>query len=217
MSACPAPEELTSLALRHLDEAEAARLQAHVDLCPPCRKALAVWTDLLGELPLVEQPIAPPPELKRRLLGALPASADPPLLRRVSTLWVSLAATLALVLGGYSLWRVERMTPEMIALRGEGPAHGASAQVALYHEGDGTRVAITAAGLPPLTQDEVYQLWLVNGSEREAVCFFKVDATGHGETTYWLPRRITYDRLGVTREPDATYSHEPRGPKVLGS
>lgn len=218
MSVCPASEALTSLALRHLDEAEAARLQAHVDRCPPCREALAAWTDLLGELPLAEQPVAPPPELKRRILGALPPQEQaPPASNRFLLRWVGLVATFALLLGSYAIWRVERLSPETIALKGEGPAKGATAQVALYEEGTGTRVAITAVGLPPLAQDEVYQLWLLKGGERKAVCAFKVDASGHGETTYWLPGRIAYDRLGVTREPDATYSHEPRGPKVLGS
>ncbi|HLO02581.1 MAG TPA: anti-sigma factor [Symbiobacteriaceae bacterium] len=229
MSVCPAPDELTSLALHHLDEAEAGRLQAHVDRCPPCQEALAVWTDLLGQLPLTESPIAPPPDLKRRILGALPpqdlpTQAEPAakrapdrLLRHVASRWVGLVATFALVLGSYALWRVERLSPHTIALQGVGPGQGALAQIALYTEGNGTRVSINATGLPPLTDEEVYQLWLLYDQERYPLCSFKVDASGHGEANYWLPGKLEYQSLGVTREPDATATHEPRGPKVLGN
>lgn len=219
MSACPAPDELTSLALRHLDLAEASRLQAHVDRCPLCRAALDAWIDLIGELPLAERPTPPPPELKRRILGALtPQEAEAtPWHSRLLTRWVGLVATFALLLGGYSLWQVERISPQTVVLKGVGLGQGASAQVTLYTEGTGTRMAITTAGLPPLTQNEVYRLWVLKDGEREAVCAFKVDASGHGDSTYWLPGKLSFDALGVTREPDETYTEEPRGPKVLGS
>jgi hypothetical protein len=248
MSACPAPEELTSLALRHLDEAEAARLQSHVDRCPHCQESLAAWTDLLGLLPTAEPQVAPPPALKRRLLASLTPQELPVEPRPMTSLphtgqptpslsahgqptpnlarstpsrtshWIGLVATLALILGGYTLWRVERLAPHTIALSGVGPASGARAQVALLTEGTGTRVTLTATGLPPLAPDEVYQLWAIKDGKRQAVCAFKVDPTGRGEANYWLPGPLAYDSLGVTREPSEDYhSQQPRGPKVLGS
>jgi anti-sigma-K factor RskA len=225
MSSCPAPEELCDLALRHLNEAQAAHLQAHVDHCPDCQEALDSWSDLLGLLPLVESPVTPPPDLKRRILADLAVEATPIAAGRapnrflggIAVRWVGLVASVALLLGGYAVWQVQRLkpAPHTIALHGLGPAPGAKAHLALFKEGSGTRVAIDAEGLPPTGKDEVYQVWSIKDGQRRALCNFKVDETGYGETSYWLPRPLAYDTIGVTLEPDP-YGSQPRGPKVLG-
>jgi anti-sigma-K factor RskA len=225
MSTCPAPEELASLALGQLEPDAAASLQAHLNQCPACQQALAEWTDLLGLLPLAEPPVAPPPDLKRRILATVaeetPAAANH---RTTYRRWLGLVAAVALMLGGYAALRVDGVIPpvhqtepaQAVRLDGVGPGTGATAWVSFERSQGGTRVHITAEGLPPLQPGEVYQLWAVKNGKRWACGNFTVDQNGRGEGSTWIAWAVTFDTLGITREPDAS-GVAPRGPKVLGT
>jgi len=56
--------------------------------------------------------------------------------------------------------------------------------------------------LPPLQQDQSYQLWLLTGDERQSAGVFEPNATGRGTLRFQLPEPIeSFSALGITAEP----------------
>jgi len=105
--------ELAPLAaLDALDPAEAREFAEHARGCDDCRRELAAFTAVSGGLALEVAPVAPPPRLRQRVLGAVglvpatstaprpraPAEAAWPTSRWPLTLAASLAAALGVAL-----------------------------------------------------------------------------------------------------------------------
>ncbi len=72
-----------------------------------------------------------------------------------------------------------------------------------------------AEGFPPLSADQVYQLWLVQGETRVSGGLFQVDSTGYGLLFIDAPQALgSYERMGITPEP-AGGSPGPTAPAVV--
>lgn len=85
----------------------------------------------------------------------------------------------------------------------------------LMYQPDSRQGLLFAEGLPPLSADQVYQLWLVKDDNRISGGLFQVDSSGYGLLLIDAPLGLgSYDRMGVTPEP-AGGSPGPTAPAVV--
>lgn len=102
---------------------------------------------------------------------------------------------------------------EMRELRAEATAPGARA--VLFVNAQSPTALLSAADLPPLPADRVYQLWLIQDGRRTSGGIFTVDANGHSRLEISAPQPLgAYHGVGVTVEPGGG-SPAPTGPRVL--
>lgn len=230
MSGCPRMHDAAACALREMSAQEEAAYRAHLTSCTACRLKLAEYEETMDLLAAAPPSVAPPAGLKGKVMArvAAEAAARPDERRRrrwTLPVWAAAAAAFALMIGTYSLVRIQDLWEQVqqtahiaqtVELVGTGEAAGARGQVEVAAENGGTRIALQAEGLPPLTGGEAYQLWLIKDGKRTSGGVFVVDASGKGGVVTWLPGQVSFDALGVSREPDA-FGTQPRGPKMMGS
>jgi anti-sigma-K factor RskA len=104
------------------DEREA--LLAHLEAgCPKCAGYLAEASTVLAHLPLALEPVAPPPQLRERLLRRARAVGTPRTapsgLRALAARWVPPVAAAALVAGALLLGVIRPMRDERRKLEGD--------------------------------------------------------------------------------------------------
>lgn len=234
MHACPLVDEAITYSLGQMTAEERLAFQAHLATCAACRLKLDEIADTIDLLPLATPPVAPPPDLRAKVMNRVAQEtagmehrADP-VRRRTLPIWAAAAAVAALLLGSYSLLRIQELQQRLAALQSAAPveravsltgtelAPGANGRVVVAHGVNSTHIALEAHSLPPLQPGEAYQLWLIKDGKRISGGVFVVDGTGTGGVATWLPGSVEFDALGVTREPDAL-GLQPRGTKVLGS
>jgi anti-sigma factor RsiW len=237
---CLTEEELAGYAFDALAPGERKRVQAHARACPSCRariaEAQALGDALLAAPVRMEPPAGLGPRILDRARGTLTLDLRHRTRRR-GTLWLGVAAALLLAANGLQLWQAGHLRAEIARLRAAGAvagqlgatatverqlslvgtavAPGASAQVSVVREADQEMLLLTASGLPALRGAEVYHLWLLQGDRRRSGGTFTVAADGRGALVVHLPTGVTFDAVGVTREPNAS-TRQPQGPKVLG-
>jgi anti-sigma-K factor RskA len=82
---------------------------------------------------------------------------------------------------------------------------------------EGTHGTLVVDNLPPLEEDQQFQLWLVRDSQRASGGVFSVDEDGYGSVWVSSPEPLaSYTGFGITIEP-AGGSAGPTGEKVLGN
>jgi len=230
MHTCPHADEAIAYSLRQMTADETRAYETHLASCLACRLKLEEVTATLDLLPLAVPDAAPPPTLKAKVMEQV--AAEPKASRTAPRRWSlpvwAAAAVIALAFGTYSLVRIqvlqerlasmERAAPveRAVSLRGTESAPAATGRFVMAREGNMTRIAMEAEGLPPLQSGEAYQLWLIKDGQRRSGGVFVVDAIGCGGVAIWLPDAVEFDALGITREPDPL-GLQPRGPKMMGS
>jgi anti-sigma-K factor RskA len=174
-------------ALGALEPENQQRFEVHLRTCPECRQVLLDTEVVMAELAVAPDPVAPPAELKARLMAAIrDESGDEPrraAVRSTGTLeivrdrrrarealtdrWVRLAAAASVVLlaviaaGVWSLGGSKSSTPRFVALQS---AQSATTQVATV-ELIGDKAWTISAGLPPNdTSNSQYVLWVLPAS-----------------------------------------------------
>jgi anti-sigma-K factor RskA len=81
---------------------------------------------------------------------------------------------------------------------------------------DGRNGAVVVDGLPPLSEGQQYQLWLIRDGERTSGAVFSTDEKSYGGTRIKVAGSLLeYSAVDVTIEP-AGGSPEPTGSLVLG-
>ena len=85
----------------------------------------------------------------------------------------------------------------------------------LMYQPTSQQALLYAEGFPPLSADQVYQLWLVQGETSISGGLFQVDSAGYGLLLIDAPQGLgNYERMGVTPEP-AGGSPGPTAPAVV--
>ena len=180
-------------ALNALEPQEAADFHAHLQVCQACRdevRELRKAAARRGEIDAV----APPPELKRRVLAAVDRTPQQPPARPVegsSSLVTStepgprrwlprlLAAAAAVLVIGGGLWAVDglRSEPDPALTSAAQQVFGAEdARTVTVETANGGRLkvavspernemAVDTRELPALDDEHVYQIWAVHGTE----------------------------------------------------
>jgi anti-sigma-K factor RskA len=218
---CAQRENIGSYVLHALPDDEYERFVTHLDGCEECRREVANLQLAADTLPLAADQIAPPPELKDRimavvnseaeLLGAAGARGDGPEVEKRESWWkrrwVSLRplpaiglATAVLAVGvvaGVLLTGGAESTRTVDAkvTLASAPAARASVKVS----GDDGR--LTVSHFPAAGNDRVYQVWLVHGKNPPASAgLFRVPADG--SATFAIPESMKgVDQVMVSVEP----------------
>jgi anti-sigma-K factor RskA len=208
-----------------LDEIERAAFEEHLAGCPACREEVDQLRPAAQALPVSVEPMAPPPELKARimaevereaeLLAAAGPEADRPQARtrrrlhlRVPRL-VPVAVAVALLVVGVAIG------VGATALRG-GPERTVAAEVSapgatVSLEVNGQEGRLLARDLPAPPSGRVYQVWLKrDGHAPEPTAALFVPSRD-GAATASVPGTMEgIDQVMVTDEPDGG-SPQPTG------
>jgi anti-sigma-K factor RskA len=227
---------LPAYATSSLDADELQRVEEHLSSCWICRKEASSFQEVAEELSFVAPVIAPSVELKDRLMQRVQPIhpkkqewvSDPipsrPFWERLLPAWglASLFLILGLAASSFILWqRVNSLefatSPggmRAVPLVAMASASGATGFVLISVDGqDG---ALIVDGLPPLGEDQEYQLWLIHNGDRTSGAVFSTDERSYAGTRIRAPRSLLdYSAVDITIEP-AGGSPYPTGTQVLG-
>lgn len=202
--------DVAAYALGALSYEESQSFRRHLDDCGLCRTDLAALQPAVDALPLSVESVAPPPELRRRIMGVVEADVrERRRAARRERSWVFglrplpalAAACVALVLGvvvGQATLGEDART-----VRGDVLNLGArGATVELEVGDDGGKLVVDRMPQPPLGR--VYQVWLKRRGEapKPTDAMFTVARDGSGSVA--VPGRLR----GVK---EVLVTHEPRG------
>lgn len=200
---------------------------------PPVGMKKRVLSSILAEdneeLPLPSEPteVVSPPSSKKVPLE-LPAK------RKGATRWMPLVAAalvMSLVGNAYLGWTVQNQqaaletqsetVDQLVALVNLQPLVGDSNGTAsIVRHGDEIRVVVQASSLPELSNDEVYQVWLIDSEDEsgpDRAGTFTSSGTD-GAVVYTLPagEDFTWDQIAVSHEPNKD-SEKPLGNVLMAS
>ena len=215
-----------------LDEDEAWRFSAHLDVCAACRDEVARLRVAADALPLTAPPIEPPPGLKERLMAIVEAEAAEPAPRergrRESAVlgWLrglatrpglaAAAASLLLLVGagvGFAVRGGGEASPRVVAMTAD-PVKARGARAELVQTDNGVEVRVSGMPAPP--PGRVYQVWLQrSGQSPEPDAVFTVDRAGRGAVGV-LGKTSGADTVLVTDEPQGGSTVPSRQPVLRG-
>jgi anti-sigma-K factor RskA len=227
-------DDLALYALDALEGDEVEEVEAHLAVCPACRKELAAHEGALGAL--VED--GPPPALWHAVQARLreggralmtevngaplspvgPAHDDPSARRRRTRRRLAVLAAAAAVVAvvgvgvGTQLTHDDSGPGTLAGLSTDGPtiavladAHGADvARVVTNDDGD----VLVLENLPPLSAERAYQLWSVDGPRPVSL-----GLVGGGDEAVPVFLPASAAKLAISEEP-ARGSTTPTGPVV---
>ena len=202
-----------------LDDEEAWRFSAHLDVCASCREEVERLRVAADALPLAATPVAPPPELRARLMDIVRAEAregrgDEPAPARAERppfwrSWLSglqarpaLAAGLAglLIVAGGAIGYAARggsSASTSLAHVDQRRAPGASGELVVGSGGASLRVS----DMPGPGRGRVYQAWIQRaGGAPQPDGVFTVNRSGQGSVA--LSGDVQGATVLVTREPE---------------
>ena len=226
---------LPGYATGSLDADELQRVEEHVLSCWVCREELSAFQSVVEELSFAARVEAPSAALKGRLMQRVqsahrkgqeqvsrPVSARP-FWERLLPAWglASLFLILGLAASSLILWQrvanLEFATApggmRAVPLSATDAAPGATGFVLISANGDDG--ALVVDGLPPLGEEQEYQLWLIRNGERTSGAVFSTDEKSYAGMRIRAPRSLLdYSTVGITIEP-AGGSSQPTGAQVL--
>ncbi len=224
MTGCAHRDNVGSYVLHALPDDEYERFTSHLSACTDCQREIDELQSAVDTLPLATDQIAPPLELKDRIMAVVraeaellnaagaradqPEPAQAPAPRRERRRWLlslrplpaaGLAtAVLAVGVAGGALLTAggddTRTVPAKVTL-----ASAPTARASLDVTGDDGRLKVS--GFPPAGGDRVYQVWLVRGkSAPQSAGLFRVP--GNGSATFAIPESMKdVDQVMVSVEP----------------
>jgi anti-sigma-K factor RskA len=225
---------LPAYALNSLEAEEVRRVEEHLSACLICRNESNAFQAVAHHLSFAAPDAVPSPELKNRLLQRVQATRPQPRasvpvpsrswLERLLPAWSLASLFFIFVLAGFSLFlwqRVDRLeyatSPggmRAVPLTASDPASPATGYVLISADGDSG--ALVVDGLPPLGENQQYQLWLTRDGQRISGAVFSTDEKNYGGTRIRAPRSLLdYSSVGITIEPTGG-SSQPTGRRVLG-
>lgn len=224
---------------QHLDDIEKAAFEKHLSECADCQEILADLKSLEDTLPYAVKPIEPPTGMEERIFANIESvkptkAAEPASLRpsKKKRQWMmpSVAAILALSLFGnaYLFTQlsdeadiVEQATIDQVLQYADlAPTAGnASGTASIIEQGEEKRLVVQASNLVALSEEEVYQVWLLQDGQPERAGTFVIDNEGRGSVIFSLNEEYAerdWDTVAVSLEPDAN-SELPEGEIILAS
>jgi anti-sigma-K factor RskA len=207
-------EDVAAYVLGVLEPERAAALERHTEGCERCRADLRWLTPAAQALPERVERVAPPPQLRARLMAEVEAEAGTGERRRVrlrlpalrpaigfAALALVAAAVLGYAIGGGS------DGGESTIVAGEAPAVTAT----MVDEGDGGTLRL--ANVHQLPDGKVLEAWVQREGEVEAVpALFVPDHEGRASTQ--LPSMDGVEAVMVTAEPKGG-SEQPTGEPLI--
>jgi anti-sigma-K factor RskA len=241
MTDCGHRDSAAAYVLRALPDDEYERFSSHLEGCADCRRDVADLRVAADALPLAAVQVAPPPELKDRimavvrseaeLLSAAGARADEPVpaqaARPPRRRWWSrpLLTLRPLAAAGLATVVLAVGVGAGILLNGGQDTHTVQAKVTLA-SAPSARASLEVAGhdgrldvsnFPSAGSDRVYQVWLVRGNGRPSSAgLFRV--AGNGRATFAIPESLKgVDQVLVSVEPGGGSEQPTAKPVVAAS
>lgn len=226
---------------------EQEAFERHLESCADCQQELAEWQSLSEDLPYVSELVEPPIGMKERVLGSIlgedsptqPVVTPTPVIpmeskkprKRSTSRWLPLVAA-ALVLSlvgntylGYmvqdqqqALVTQSETVDQLVALVNLQPLEGDSTGTAsIVRNGDTIQVVVQASSLPELSNEEVYQVWLIDEEGPDRAGTFTSTGTD-GAVVYTLPagEDFSWSQIAVSHEPNKD-SETPLGQVLMAS
>jgi anti-sigma-K factor RskA len=244
MSACEHRESVGSYVLRALPDDEHERFMAHLESCEACRRDVAELQMAADTLPLAAVQVAPPPELKDRIMAVVHSEAElraaaearaeepdaataaapratPPRRRRWSLSLRPLTAAIAAsalvaagVIGGIVLTGGDNAKTITGTVQ---IASAPTARASLVVSDDATKLQVR--NMPPPPSGKVYQVWLKRPNEDPAptTALFRVDPKGSADVEVQRGRLKGVDQVLVTAEPDGGSMKPTSNPVIVAS
>ncbi|MGM0751980.1 MAG: anti-sigma factor [Bacillota bacterium] len=221
----------------HLSELERAQFEKHLESCPQCREELHELGQLAEYMPFASDVVEPPKDLEDRVLANIlgeekPKAKDEPFSYKKKRSWFlpSVAAALALSLVGnaYLFTQledqnevVEQATIDQVVQYVDLAAVSGNAKgtASIIKQGEQTSMVVQASELQALSNEEVYQVWLIKDDKPERAGTFVTSKDGKGSVVFKFSEEFTkkdWDTVAITLEPDAN-SQLPQGEIVLAS
>ena len=230
-----------------LSEIEKRAFEKHLETCEQCTIELAEWQALTDDLPYVSASIDPPEGMKDRILNKVfeeeieqettPVAplvtnekVQPKKKNRSFTWLPAIAATLMLSIGANiflasivknqqdDIVAQTEAVDQLLAFVNLSPVEGeATGTASIVKHGDETRVVVQASSLPTLSNDEVYQVWLIDEDGPIRAGTFKSDSQD-GAVVYTIPEGMNKDwsQVAVSHEPNSE-SKTPLGSVLMSS
>jgi hypothetical protein len=225
--------ELAPLAaLDALDGEDARAFADHLRGCEACRREHDAFAAAAGEMARATPPVAPPPMLRARVLGAAgfaPLRAPRWPLAVAAALAAAFGVGLIAVLQEREIERQRRLHAALahedlvgllsdagsrtVALAALPAAPGSAARV--VWNPDKRRAVLFASGLEPAPPGKAYEVWVIAGSAPVPSGLFQVDDRGRAVADLpWLEQTPGAKTFAITLKP-ATGTPAPTGPMVL--
>lgn len=226
---------------------EQEAFERHLESCADCQQELAEWQALSEDLPYVSELVEPPVGMKERVLGSIlgeesqtePVAKPTPVIpmdskkprKRSTSRWLPLVAAalvLSLVGNAYLGYMVQdqqqtlvtqsETVDQLVALVNLQPLEGDSTGTAsIVRNGDTIQVVVQASSLPELSNEEVYQVWLIDDEGPDRAGTFTSTGTD-GAVVYTLPagEDFSWSQIAVSHEPNKD-SETPLGQVLMAS
>jgi anti-sigma-K factor RskA len=225
-------ELIPEFALGTLDANEADMVKRHLETCAACRQELVSFESVVDALSLAAPSVDPSPQLRSQLLKRIEGPQAPEM-AAIPSWWQSvtgriqaflagprwqpalLLAAIAIVVGAVYFWQQNsQVQPEQYALTATDTAPGASGVIEVTAGGQDATLSVS--GLPVLSPEEQYQLWLIVDGQRASGAVFSVAEDGTATVPIDSERPLSeFGAFGITIEP-AGGSPGPTGQRVLG-
>src|SRR6266487_2269262 len=181
----PFRENIPAYALGALDAEEAAALEAHLQTCASCRDELAAYRTTSENLLMTLPPQLPSAALRKRLQRRLPSAqkaARPRWNLSFSRVAVGIAIVLLLALNVFSISEVralQRQQTQLINQMQNGqmalamlsysktqtfPISSNNVKGSLLLDKEYNNAVLILRGLPPITNNQTYQIWLISSN-----------------------------------------------------
>ena len=201
-------EILGPYVLGALGSEEEKLVERHLEECEACRdeeRGLRETHERLAAVSIASS--SAPPDLKARVLDALPPGSDrrwpargAGRVGRWSAVAVAVFILFALAVVAYPAGLFGRAA-ETADLTPTELAPGAGGELELRGSGPNARARLEVWGLPETGPNEYYQLWLGGEGGRVSAGTFAIDDGGRGEISTLCPEVVGgYERAGVTLE-----------------
>lgn len=234
----PFRENLPAYALGALDADESAALETHLETCASCRTELAEYRSLSQSLLTAVPPRQPSAALRKHLQSQLPSAQRPSRPQwnfSFSRLAMGLAVLALLALNLASFMQVRQMRAQQANLLNQvadtqtalallsSPTlqlvaiDGNDISGTLLLDKQNNQAVLIARNLPALTEDLIYQIWLIEPDEgRVSAGLFRPESSRTYTTKVLSSAQplTNYLGIGVTIEP-AGGSEAPTGERVL--
>ncbi|HKE81285.1 MAG TPA: anti-sigma factor [Solirubrobacteraceae bacterium] len=233
MIGCARHEEVASYVLGALPEEENERFEAHLETCDDCMREVAELQVAADALPLAAVQVAPPPELKDRLMTVVRSEAQllqaaeapareaaPP--REKRRRWWGLRPLPAIGLATAVL--AVAVVAGVLVTSGDNDAHTVQAKVTLVAapnaraslEVKGDQGTLNVSGFPPPGNNRVYQAWRMRGGKPVPAGLFRVGGDGKATLAIEEPLK-TGDQVLVTIEPGGGSAQPTSNPIAAAS
>jgi anti-sigma-K factor RskA len=216
MTGCARHDDVASYVLGALPDDETEAFEAHLETCEECRHEVADLQVAADALPLAAVQLAPPPDLKDRIMtvvrseSELLQAADAPArqaapVREKRRRWSGLRPLPAI---GLATAVLAVAVVAGVLLTGGDTTHTVQAKVTLVASPNaraslqvkGDEGTLKVTDFPPAGNDRVYQAWRMRGGKPVPAGLFRVGSDGKATLAIEEPLKAG-DQVLVTREP----------------